>query len=90
MFFYEDEIKDAIIGELNTHLNSEIKVDPKNIDLTIISTFPNTAINFKEITCYEVTKNKNRDTLFFAEKISLQFNVMNIINENYSINYILY
>jgi hypothetical protein len=90
LFFYEDEIKDAIIGELNTHLNSEIKVDPKNIDLTIISTFPNTAINFKEITCFEVTKNKNRDTLFFAEKISLQFNVMNIINENYSINYILF
>jgi len=90
LFIYEDEIKEAIIGELNTHLNAEIKIDPKNIDLTLISTFPNTAINFKEITCLEAIKNKNRDTLFFAEKIALQFNVMDIINEKYSINKIVF
>ena len=90
LFLYEDDVKVAIINELNIHLKSEIIIDPENIDLTIISTFPNASVNFKKITCLEATKKKKRDTLFFAEKIALQFNVMNLINEKYSINKIVF
>ena len=85
VFVYEDEIKSAVIEELNQHLNAEISVKPENIDLTIIRSFPNTSLDFKEITCFEVSNKKNRDTLFIANRISLQFNVMDIFHEKYDI-----
>jgi hypothetical protein len=85
VFVYEDEIKSAVIEELNQHLNAEISVKPESIDLTIIRSFPNTSLDFKELTCFEATNNKNRDTLFVAERISFQFNVMDIFHEKYDI-----
>jgi len=88
VFIYEDEVKQAIIEKLNQHLNAEIRVDAKNIDLTIIRSFPSTAIDFKDLTCFEPGTSKNRDTLFQAGRISLQFNVMDLFYGKYNINQI--
>lgn len=85
LFFYEDEIKSAIVEELNTHLNAEIKVNPENIELTLIRSFPNTSVDFNELTCFEAIKKNNRDTLFTANRISLQFNILDIFHEKYDI-----
>jgi len=85
VFIYEDEIKSAVIDELNQHLNAEIIIKPENIDLTIIRSFPNTSIDFKELTCFEATQSKNRDTLFSANRISLQFNIKDIFYKKYDI-----
>ena len=32
------------ISKLNKHLKTEVRIDPKNIDLTIIKSFPNFAV----------------------------------------------
>ena len=35
VFFYEDEVKKAIVEELNMHLNARVQVKPENIDVSI-------------------------------------------------------
>jgi hypothetical protein len=84
VFIYEDEVKTIVINELNKNLNAEIRIDPKNIDLTVIRTFPNASIDFKEAMCYEAVK-KDRDTLFTAQRISLEFNIMDLFHKKYDI-----
>ena len=86
VFIYEDEVKSIIIGELNKNLKSEVKVDPKNIDLTFIKSFPKCALDFKDVLILEATEKKNRDTLIFAENILLMFNLKDLWNKNYTIN----
>lgn len=88
VYFYEDEVKQMIIAELNKHLQSEIKVQPENIDLTIIRTFPSCALDFKQVTAMEAWKKDKKDTLFYTDRISLVFNIKDIFNKNYTIQQI--
>jgi hypothetical protein len=88
VFVYEDDVKAAMVGELNKNLNAEIKIDPQNIDLTVIRTFPNAAVEFKNVMCYEALKIEKRDTLFTAGRISLQFNILDLFNKKYNIKQI--
>lgn len=85
LFFYEDEVKLAIIKELNTHLKVEIKINPKNINLTIIKSFPDCSIEFKNMLILEALKIKNRDTLLFTNQLNLFFNIKNLWNKKYDI-----
>src|SRR5688572_17354927 len=85
LFVYQDEIKSTIITELNKHLNAEVKIDPKNIDLTIISTFPDCSIEFKDVLMLEALQIKNRDTLLFAGRLNMHFNIKDIWNKKYEI-----
>lgn len=85
LFVYEDEVKAAIIGELNKSLRAEVKVDPRNIDLTIIKTFPDCSIEFKNLLMLEALKIKRRDTLLFAGQLNLHFNIENLWNKKYEI-----
>lgn len=85
VFIYEDEVKGVIITELNKRLNAEVKIDPKNIDLTIITTFPDCALEFKNIACMEAIKSEKRDTLIFAKLLQLKFDINDLWNKNYDI-----
>jgi hypothetical protein len=86
VFIYEDDVKGIVITELNKNLNAEIRIDPKNIDLTIIKTFPDCALEFKQITCMEAIKSEKRDTLLFAGSLQLKFDVEDLWNKKYDIN----
>lgn len=86
VFIYEDEVKQAVIEELNKNLKSEVKIDPKNIDLTFIKTFPKCAVQFKQVLIMEAIEKKERDTLIYADDILLMFNLKDIWNKNYTIN----
>ncbi len=85
VFIYEDEVKAVIIKELNKNLNAEIKLDPKNIDLTIIKTFPDCALEFKDVACMEAVKSEKRDTLVFAHSLQLKFDVKDLWNKKYDV-----
>lgn len=78
-------MKAVIIKELNKNLNAEIKLDPKNIDLTIIRTFPDCALEFKDVACMEAIKNEKRDTLVFAHSLQLKFDVKDLWNKKYDV-----
>lgn len=84
-YFYQDEVKGYVIAELNKQLNTEIIVDGKNIDFTIIKSFPFASIDFKDIKALDATEDKKKDTLFTAHKISLQFNIVDIFYKNYHV-----
>lgn len=86
LFIYEDEVKAAIIKELNKNLQSEVKIKPENIQLTIVSTFPDCTIEFSEVLMLDAIKSKNRDTLLFANQLNLHFNIQDLWNEKYNIN----
>jgi hypothetical protein len=85
VFAYENEVKGAIVKELNKNLKSEVKIDPANIDLTIIKTFPKCALEFKQVLILEALKKKNRDTLIYADNITMQFSLKDLFNKNYTI-----
>jgi hypothetical protein len=85
VFIYEEEVVNLIIKELNKHLKTEIRIDPKNIDLTIIKSFPNCAIEFKELTAMDAEGFKTSDTLLQAKSLSLAFNIKDLFNKNYTI-----
>jgi len=85
VYIYEDDVKAIIIKELNKNLNAEIRLDPKNIDLTIVKTFPDCALEFKDITCMEAIKSEKRDTLVFAKSLQLKFDIKDLWNKKYDI-----
>ena len=89
VFVYKDDIKNAIIKELNSHLKTEVKVKPENIDITFLSTFPHCSLKFNDVLVYEPGESKAKDTLLFAKQINLFFNAKDIWNENYSIHKII-
>ena len=74
-----------MIKELNKHLNSEVRIDSKNIDLTILKSFPDCALEFKDLTIMEASNVKNKDTLLFTQKLSLAFNIKDLFRKNYDI-----
>jgi hypothetical protein len=85
IFIYEDDVISLIIKELNKNLKTEVRIDPKNIDLTIIRSFPNCAIVFKELTAMDAKEFKTNDTLLYAKRLSLDFNIKDLFNKNYTI-----
>ena len=85
LFIYEDEVKAAIIKELNKNLKAEVRINPENIDLTILKTFPDCSLEFKNLLMMEALPVKNRDTLLFAGRVGLNFNVLDLWNKKYQI-----
>ncbi|MGZ4054032.1 MAG: hypothetical protein ACXVPU_05415 [Bacteroidia bacterium] len=84
-YYYQDEVKEYIVGQLNKQLNTEIIVDGKDIDFTVLKNFPLASVDFKNVKALEATQNKKKDTLFTAGEISLQFNIVDVFKKNYHI-----
>lgn len=89
-YLYQDEVKEYVIGELNKQLNTEIIVDGKDIDFTVIKNFPYASVDFKNVKALEAFDReqqapRKKDTLFSAGTISFQFNILDIFKQNYRI-----
>lgn len=82
---YESEVKQYVINELNKQLNTPVIIDTKDINFSIIKNFPYASVDFKNLKAMDAIKNKNKDTLFKASKISFQFNLPDIFKKNYHI-----
>lgn len=85
VYFYEDDLKALIVKELNKHLNAEVRVNPTDIDLTIIKSFPSCGLEFKNITAMEAKEFKGSDTLLYAEHLALLFNINDLFQKKYVI-----
>lgn len=88
-YYYKDDVKGLVINELNKHLNTKIIIDGKNINFTVLKNFPYAAVEFHHVTALEAVKNRTPDTLFQAGVISLQFNLIDIYQKNYSVKKVL-
>ncbi|MBI3500998.1 MAG: AsmA family protein [Bacteroidetes bacterium] len=84
-FAYENEVKEYMIQQLNKHLKTHVIVDSKNIHLSLLKNFPYASLDFKNVRMLEspVGKKIAVDTLFSMEEVSLQFNVLDILQKKY-------
>lgn len=85
LFVYEKEIKAAIINEINAHLKTKVYINPDNIDLTLIRTFPQAALVFRDVTVMGSLPELKNDTLLHARGIYLLFNARDLWNKKYEI-----
>jgi hypothetical protein len=92
--YYQDEVRQYMINEINRHVDSEIVV--RDLSFSVLRKFPQASIEFKDVFIgiapgYEFCQDqgKNTDTLFTAESVFLQFNIRDIFRKQYSINRVL-
>ncbi len=84
-YYYQDEVKNYVVGELNKQLNTQVMVDGKDIDFTVIKNFPYASVDFKNVKALDAVEKKKRDTLFKAGSISFQFNIMDVFHKKYEV-----
>ncbi|MDF2437322.1 MAG: hypothetical protein K0Q95_1698 [Bacteroidota bacterium] len=84
-YYYQDDVKEYVVGELNKHLNTQVIVDGKDIDFTVLKSFPYGSVNFKNVKALDAIEKEKKDTLFRAGEISIQFNLLDIINKKYHV-----
>jgi len=80
--FYEDEVKQYIITELNKNLKSPVKVG--SVSLSVFEKFPYASLEFNNVEIKESFKDSHKNFLK-ANSIYLQFNVLDIFSKNYTI-----
>ncbi len=81
---YEDDIEQYAIDEINKHINTKVKVE--DIDLTILRNFPYASLDFQKVLINDAYESiKSEDTLFYAQHLYLNFNIWDIISENYTV-----
>ena len=61
--FYEDEVKQVLVGQLNKRLATPVSV--KNIELSLIKKFPNASLVFTDV----VVESVNKADSLSAEKL---------------------
>jgi uncharacterized protein involved in outer membrane biogenesis len=84
-YYYQNEVKEVIVSELNKQLNTQVIIDGKDIDFTVIKNFPYASVEFKNIKALDATDKKKKDTLFKAGTISFQFNIIDVFKKKYEI-----
>lgn len=80
---YEDKVKSFIVEQINKNINT--KVDVKEVNFSVFKKFPYASLEFEQVTAEEVTKKAKKGELFNAQSIYLQFNIIDILKENYII-----
>jgi len=83
--YYQDEVKEYIVSQLNKQLNTPVIIDGKDIDFTVIKNFPYASVDFRNVKALDAVSGKNKDTLFKAGEISMQFNLIDVFKKNYRI-----
>lgn len=84
-YFYQDEIKQRLVQELNKQINTEVSIAA--IDFSVFKKFPNASIELNKVLVKDAWLNKEqtKDTLLFAEKFFLQMSLFDLIKKNYEI-----
>ena len=85
VFIYEKDVKAIIIKELNKKLKAEVVIKPNDIDITIFKSFPDCAIEFKNVLMYEALSINAKDTLLFTKQLNLFFNMADLWHKKYDI-----
>jgi hypothetical protein len=84
LYWYEDEIKQYAVSQLNAHL--KVKVSVADIDLTIWDQFPSTSLRFTDVLIPDYTSENQQDTLLFAKNLYLNFNFWDMVSGKYEVN----
>lgn len=82
-YVYESEIKKFAIEEINKQLKAEVIIDEDDLSFSFIKNFPKASLTFHELLILEENK---KDTLIFADNISLEFGIFSVISGDYVVN----
>ena len=80
---YGDEVKRFVVEEMNKGLAVPIQVE--SIEFSVLRKFPKASLQFAEVQCPSVGPQFGTDTLFFAEKVFVQFSVLDLLFGDYVI-----
>ncbi|MCZ4408726.1 hypothetical protein O3Q51_07905 [Cryomorphaceae bacterium 1068] len=80
---FEPEVKDAIVYELNQHLN--VPVDVEDINLSLLQKFPYASLRFSQVVIPEAVSN-DPDTLIYIEDLYLQIGLLDFLSKNYKVS----
>jgi hypothetical protein len=93
-YFFQDEVAQYAIKELNKHLATEIKTE--KVKFSVLKRFPNASLEFQNIVAKSTSGLRSEDfgkvstdTLFQARSLFLEFNIISLFNKNYTIKSIL-
>ena len=78
--FFEDQISDRLLTEINKQLDTELTV--KEFDLSLLSGFPNASADLKGV----VLKDKLKGRLLEAEKVSFRFGLLSLFGSSIKVN----
>jgi hypothetical protein len=81
----ENKIKSRAIEELNRYLNTPVFIQPENIDITFLRTFPNTTLRLSEVSVMG-SHPKFKDTLIHAQMLEFHFSIWKLLENNISIH----
>ncbi|PLX20232.1 MAG: hypothetical protein C0597_04425 [Marinilabiliales bacterium] len=85
-YFYEDQVSQYLIEELNEYLLSEVEVE--DIKFSLIKKFPKASLELKNVVAFSKEgylskiQGYNTDTLFFAQSIFVQINILDLISKD--------
>ncbi|MCX6290500.1 MAG: DUF3971 domain-containing protein [Bacteroidetes bacterium] len=85
--FYGEEVKKLMIGELNKSLTTEVNV--KEFDFSILRHFPFASVDMKQVVIKEATDKKIKDTLLYADHLSLLFNITGLFSKDFTVKKIV-
>jgi hypothetical protein len=85
---YEEQVKKIIVEQINKQLKAPVKVG--EIKFSIIKNFPKASLIFYDVVAQSVYAGHDPkrcpQNLLTAKEISLQFNIKDVFNGNYTIN----
>lgn len=90
--YFEEDVTRVIVNELNKTLAA--KVDVKDINFSIISSFPRASLNFRNVVIYsspefDQKEFSDSDKVLVSRSVSLRFNLIDLYNRNYDIKSIV-
>jgi hypothetical protein len=85
--FYEKEVKQMMIAQLNKHLRAEIKVNDFN--LSVIRNFPFASFQMTDVLVKEAGDPSKADTLLYADRVALLFNLTGLLDNDFTIRRIV-
>lgn len=82
-YVFESDIKKYAIQEINKQLTAEVIIDENDISFSFIKKFPKASLSFRNLLILEENK---KDTLLFADDISLEFPLLGVFSGDYTVN----
>ena len=88
-FMYKDKLTGYLISKINKNINTEYSIG--TINFTMLKKFPNATLELTDIRVmgtkkYRFSKLYRNDTLFYAHKLFLQFNIFNLLKNDFVIS----
>lgn len=74
--FFEQQIGNRLLTEINKQLKSELKIS--DFDLSLLSGFPNASVNLRQI----VLEDSSTDTLLRADNVSFRFGLLSLFGSS--------